>query len=114
MTALELAELYFELSNQSNFTEIEKLFAKDATYSSQTTGEYSGVESIITMQREFHNKFSQLHWQVNSVKELEPGLVEFDYDFIAQTQDGERVTSSGIEQVTVSNDKIQHIEIRNK
>jgi hypothetical protein len=35
--ALEVAKYYFELSNQSNFDDIEKLFTEDTTYCSENT-----------------------------------------------------------------------------
>lgn len=114
MTALETAKLYFELSNKSDFDGIAKLFTGTTTYSSQTTGVYLGVEDIIKMQREFHGKFSALNWEVNFVEEVKPGIVLFDYDFLATTKDGERVQASGFEYVIVYDDKIQHIEIRSK
>ncbi len=114
MTALEIAKLYFELSNKSDFDGISKLFTDTTTYSSQTTGIYLGVEDIIKMQREFHGNFSALNWKVNSVKEVKPGIVLFDYDFSASTNDDEYIHSSGLEYVIISANKIQHIEIRSK
>ena len=113
-SALETAQYYFELSNKSDFEGISTLFTPTTTYSSQTTGVYLGVEDIMAMQRAFHGRFSSLKWKVNSVEELKPGVVLFDYDFIAELPDGERVESSGLEYVIVYQDKIQHVEIRNK
>jgi hypothetical protein len=34
----QLINHYFEVSNESNFQEIEKLFTNSSTYSSQNTG----------------------------------------------------------------------------
>lgn len=114
MTYLEIAQLYFELSNESDFGGIEKLFAETATYSSQNTGLYAGKANILTMQREFHGKFKSLNWQVNSVEEVKPGIILFDYDFKGVMNNGEEITSSGLEYVIVVDGKIQHIEIRSK
>jgi hypothetical protein len=114
MTALETAKLYFELSNKSDFAGIEKLFTDTTTYSSQATGVYLGKEDILAMQKAFHAKYSSLEWRVNSIKELKPGIVIFDYNFMGKTLNGEKVESLGLEYVIVHNGKIQHIEIRNK
>jgi len=40
MTNIQIALKYFEVSNVSNFEEIEKLFHENITYSSQNTGLY--------------------------------------------------------------------------
>lgn len=111
---LEIAKRYFELSNKSDFSGMEKLFTNSTTYSSQTTGIYLGRNDIIAMQRAFRGKFSLLHWQVNSVKEMKPGVVLFDYDFVGEMPSGEKTEGSGLEYVIVYEGKIQHIEIRNK
>lgn len=112
--ALKIAQHYFELSNQSNFREIEQLFTDTTTYSSATTGIYVGKLDIMAMQRAFHNKFATLHWDINTVEEVKPGIVLFDYDFSGTLPGGETITSSGLEYVIVHNDMIQHIEIRTK
>lgn len=112
--ALEIAALYFDLSNKSDFEGIEKLFTETTTYSSQTTGIYLGRDNILAMQRAFHGKFVSLHWTVNSVEEVKPGIILFDYDFVGELPNGEKVESSGLEFVIVYEGKIQHVEIRNK
>lgn len=114
MTPLEIAELYFSLSNESNFEEIAKLFTGTTTYSSPNTGLYLGADDIINMQKGFHEKFKSLHWKVNRVEEVKPGIVLFDYDFTATDTSTDAVRSSGLEYVIVKDGKIQHIEIRNK
>ncbi len=113
-TSLETANLYFELSNKSDFDAIERLFTDTTTYSSQATGIYLGVNDIIAMQRAFHGKYSLLHWNVNSVEEVKPGIVLYDYDFVGDLSDGTKIETSGLEYVVVYQGKIQHVEIRNK
>lgn len=112
--ALETAKRYFDLSNKSDFAGIEKLFTGSTTYSSQTTGVYLGSDDILAMQRAFHGKFTSLRWTVNSVEEIKPGIVLFDYDFAGELPNGEKVESSGQEYVIVYQGKIQHVETRNK
>ena len=114
MVPLEIAKLYFTLSNKSDFRGIEKLFTNSTVYHSQTTGNYVGKQSILAMQRRFHGKFSTLNWSINSVKEIEPGVILFDYDFRAEMLDGEKVESTGLEYVTVTGGRIQRVEIRSK
>lgn len=110
----KIAQLYFELSNQSDFDGIAKLFTGSTTYSSQTTGIYLGSNDILAMQKQFHGKFSSLKWTVKSVEEVKPGIVLCDYDFVGRLPNGEKIESSGLEYVIVYQGKIQHIEIRNK
>jgi len=108
--AVKIAKLYFALSNSG----IAKLFADSTTCSSQTTGVYLGRNDILAMQRVFHSKFSSLRWHVNSVKEVRPSIVLFDYDFVGELPHGEKVESSGLEYVIIHEGKIQHVEIRSK
>jgi hypothetical protein len=112
--ALEIAKRYFDLSNKSDFDGIGKLFTETTTYSSQTTGIYLGRDDILAMQRAFHGKFISLHWQVNSVEEVKPGIILFDYDFVGTLPNSEKVEGSGLEYVIVHRGKIQHVEIRSK
>ena len=114
MTSLQTAQLYFDLSNKSDFEGIAKLFTKDTVYHSANTGDYVGTDTILKMQKAFHGKFKQLHWHVNSVEEEEPGTILFDYDFSATTKDGEQVSGSGLEYVGVVDGKITRVEIKNK
>ncbi len=111
---LEIAKMYFDLSNKSDFDGIQKLLADSTTYSSQTTGVYLGFDDIVTMQKAFHAKFRSLSWTVNKVEEVKTGIILFDYDFSGELLNGERVKTSGLEYVIIYQDKIQHIEIRNK
>jgi len=112
--SMRVAKLYFELSNKSDFAGIAKLLTDTTIYSSQTTGIYLGSNDILAMQKVFHGKFSSLKWHVNSVEEVKPGIVLFDYDFVGELPNGEMTKSSGLEYVIVYKGKIQHIEIRNK
>jgi limonene-1,2-epoxide hydrolase len=114
MDAMETAKFYFELSNRSDFDNIKKLFTDSTVYISQTTGEYIGRKDIIAMQRKFHGQFLSLKWHVNSVKEVKPGVILLDFDFVGEKLDGEVIKSSGHEYVEASDGKIQKIEILKK
>lgn len=113
MFSIKLTKCYFELSNESNFPEITKLFHVNATYSSQNTWLYLWVKDIIDMQKIFHWSFEKLEWQLNEISEEKPWIVRVDFDF-SGIKDWEQIHFSGIEYVVVVDDKIQHIEIRNK
>lgn len=112
--ALEIAQLYFDFSNKSDFEGIASLLTDKTLYTSANTGSYTGVDEILAMQKVFHGKFSSLKWTVNSVHETKHGVVVFDYDFYGKQHDGTEVRSSGLEYITVLYGKIQDIEIRSR
>ena len=110
----EVAERYFELSNESDFDGIAKFLTDRTTYSSQNTGIYFGSDNIIAMQKPFHAKFKYLNWQIDQIQELKPGIIQMDYTFEAELPDGQKIESEGTETVVVSGGQILHIEIRNR
>ena len=114
MTPIETALSYFEVSNISDFDRISELFTESSTYSSQNTGLYVWIDDIIAMQKTFHNSFERLNWEIKSISEEKPWIIRVDFDFSGTKKDWEELNFSGIEYVIVVNDKIQHIEIRNK
>ena len=114
MDSKEVAKKYFDLSNDSNFSEIAKLFTDTTVYTSQNTGEYIGADDIITMQKAFHGKFIKLNWTVNSINEINRSVYLFDYSFKGVKKDGDEMTSNGLEYITVKNKKIERVEIINK
>lgn len=114
MIGLEIAQLYFDFSNKSDFEGIASLLTDKTIYTSANTGSYTGVDEILAMQKTFHGKFSSLKWTVSSVHETKNGVIVFDYDFYGKQHDGTEVRSSGLEYITVLYGKIHDIEIRNK
>ena len=114
MTTLEIANLYFDLSNKSDFAGIAELLTDQTTYESQNTGTYQGRDKIIKMQRAFHGKFSSLKWTVKLIDELEAGVILFVYTFDGIRKDGKSVKSAGQEFITVADGRITNIEIQNK
>ena len=50
---LQIAQEYFELSNQADLTSIEKMFTNTSTYSSVNTGVFYGRQQIMDMVRPF-------------------------------------------------------------
>jgi len=114
ISPLDTAKLYFDLSNNSDFEGISKLFTDRTIYKSQTSGSYRGVDDILAMQKPFHDKYTSLKWTVDAVDEIKPGVVLFNYTFTARQKDGKEVKSSGLEYVTVDKGRITRIEISNK
>ena len=112
--AIQLAKHYFDLSNEGKLTDIKALFTSSSTYSSANMDVYLGADQIMDMQTKFFAGFRTMKWNVNSVKEIKPGIVLFGFTFTGKTLDGEAVQRSGREYVVVYNGKIQHIEVRNK
>lgn len=111
---IELSKYYFQVSNESNFEEIRKFFSESSTYSSQNTGLYLGEESIMEMQKKFHRSFENLNWNIDSINEIKPGIVWIDFTFSGTKTNWETVIFSGYESIIIFNEKIQHIEIKNK
>jgi len=114
MKALEVAQLYFALSNKSDFEGIAQLMTPETHYKSETTGEFQGVNAILDMQKAFHGRFSKLHWKVNSVSQVDEDTVCFDYDFVGTKDGGEQIASTGLEYITVQNQKIIAVDIQSK
>lgn len=111
---LDLAKRYFYLSNESDFFNIENLFNEDSTFCSRNIEYFVGVESIMSMQRAHHGSFKQLNWMVNTVSEIKLGVIFFDFNFEGINQSNQQVSMTGIEYVIVKNNKILHIDVRNK
>ncbi len=79
MTPLNTAKLYFELSNSSNLDAIEKTIHPEAIYTSDATWLYFWRESIMTMMRGFFEKFSYLHWEIQSIGEIRDWIIEIEF-----------------------------------
>ncbi|AMO54445.1 hypothetical protein GZ77_23070 [Endozoicomonas montiporae] len=112
MTPLEMANLYFQLSNESNFGEIKKLFDDSSTFRSGTGELFLGVDNIMPMQKTYHGQFTALEWTVNNVSEIKPGIIHFEFNFKGKAKTGEVIEYSGLEDVVIFNGKIQHIQVQ--
>lgn len=112
--SIEIAKKYFALANDGDLGAIETMFRDSATYSSENTGIFLGVNPIMKMMKAFFRTFKQLHWDVKSVKEISDGVVLFDFVLSGEKLDGEKIEIEGLEYVVIYENKIQHIEVRNK
>ena len=114
MNAVDIAKQYFKLSNEANLPAIRKLFQPDATYSSDNTGLYLGVDSIMAMMEAFYAKFSSLNWQINKISEPKLGIVEIEFTFEGHDLENNPIQRQGIERIVIADRHIRHIEVRSK
>ena len=68
----------------------------------------------MNMMRPFFDAFKTLKWDIKSIDETSDGVVLFDFVFSGETLEGKRVIIEGLEYVIIYEDKIQHIDVRNK
>ena len=111
---LEIAEKYFELSNEHELDTISEMFTDASTYSSINTGVFLGRKQIMDMMKPFHDSFSELHWEIVDCRELRPGVVWLDFVMTGTKTSGEKVEVVGEEYVVVKDEKLLHVEVRNK
>lgn len=114
MTADAIASAYFALSNARDLESIFAMFAADATYSSDNTGLYFGVQDIREMMTAFFEAFPSLHWDVHSRTALSDHIVEIQFTLKARNNANEELVHSGTERIVVSSGKITHVEVRNR
>jgi len=114
MTNIEIAKKYFDLANKGNLKNIEEMFTESSTYSSQNTGVFLGTSSIMKMMKPFFESFNSLYWDVKSVEEVSEGVILFDFILKGEKNTGENILVEGLEYVIIFNQKIQHIDVRNK
>jgi hypothetical protein len=112
-STIELAERYFELSNQSDMNSINAMFTDSSTYSSVNTGVYLGRSQIMTMMRAFHSAYASLNWTIDSIEEIRPGVAHIEFTLRSVNTQGEVTVSHGNEYVLAFNGLLQHVEVRN-
>ena len=114
MTATEIAQHYFDLSNESDFESIQLLFSETTTYRSGNGELFLGMKDIMVMQKSYHGLFDRLNWQVNSIDEIKPGIILIDFNFEGDSKSGDKIEYSGLESIIVYREKIQHIDVSRK
>ena len=111
---LALATHYFDLSNKSDFDNIAKLFDENSTFCTRNLEYFIGSTQIMQMQRVHHGLYKKLNWAVNTVQEIKPGVICFNFSFEGITQTDELVQMAGVEYVIIQDGKIRHIDVRGK
>ena len=114
MTAGAIASAYFALSNARDLESIFAMFAADATYSSDNTGLYFGIQDIRKMMTAFFEAYPSLHWEVHSRTALSDHIVEIQFTLKARNSANEELVRPGTERIVVSGGKIAHVEVRNR
>ena len=109
MNTLAVVKQFCEVSNESDLDKVSTLFHENATYYSAEGELFLGHEAIMAMQKQLHGQYKELEWTINDVKEVKPGVVHFSFDFKGINQKNQPVTYSGIEDIAVYEDKIQHL-----
>ena len=66
---------------------------------------------MITMQMTFHAQYQSLSWEILSLNEIKPNIVEIDFGFEGVTQSGELQQRQGREHILVYDGLIQHIAV---
>jgi len=109
---LQLAIEYFELSNKSDFSKIEILFADNATFCNRYGEFFVGVKDIMSMQKAHHQSYESLHWRIIKAEEVKPRIIRIEFDFNATDLEDNNIQFLGIEHVIVLNDMILHVDVR--
>ena len=113
MSPLATVQHYFDLSNNRDLEKVFKLFALDATYSSDNTGLYFGISDIRDMMQNFFDRYPELHWEIHSIQETTPQIIELDFTLRGTDTRGEKIIRPGIERIVVVSEQLRHIEVRN-
>ena len=114
MSTKSIAKKYFELSNAQDFNGIKDLFADILTYTSPALGRLTNRDEIIEKQKEFYKAHKNVRWHDKSYKEIDKGTVIVDFECENQTKDGNLISWSGLEYISVKNGKISGVEIKPK
>ncbi len=113
MSPLATVQHYFDLSNNRDLEKVFKLFALDATYSSDNTGLYFGISDIRNMMQKFFDHYPELHWEIHSIQETTPQIVELNFTLRGTDTRGEKIIRPGIERIVVVSEQLRHVEVRN-
>ena len=113
MSPLATVQHYFDLSNNRDMEKVFKLFALDATYSSDNTGLYFGISDIRDMMQKFFDHYPELHWEIHSIQETTPQIIELDFTLRGTDTRGDKIVRPGIERIVVVSEQLRHIEVRN-
>ncbi|MEC7893428.1 MAG: nuclear transport factor 2 family protein [Pseudomonadota bacterium] len=106
-----LTEKYFALSNDRDLTSIFTLLNPEATYSSNNTGLFYGVNDIRKMMTAFFADHPYIHWTILELRELSDHITEVDFTVISTDREGDQAERSGLERIVAASGTIRHIEV---
>ena len=97
---VQLARVYVALSNSHHLELVFGMFTEKAVYQSINVGEFSGIDQIKGMMKDFFAKFPDVYWDSRAFECRENGTVCFDFELTATNiQTGERIRRSGSEEI---------------
>ncbi len=106
-----LTEEYFALSNDRDLTSIFTLLNPEATYSSNNTGLFYGVNDIRKMMTAFFAYHPYIHLTILELRELSDHITEVDFTVISTDREGDQAERSGLERIVAASGTIRHIEV---
>jgi len=112
--ARALTEKYFALSNARDLTSIFSLLDPEATYSSDNTGLFHGLEDIRKMMTAFFADYPSIHWTILELRELSKHITEVDFAVASTDREGNQTERLGVERIVAASGTIRHIEVRSR
>ena len=109
-----LTEKYFALSNARDLTSIFSLLDPEATYSSDNTGLFYGLEDIRKMMTAFFADYPSIHWTILELRELSEHITEVDFAVASTDREGNQTERLGVERIVAASGTIRHIEVRSR
>ena len=109
--ARELTEQYFALSNDRDLTSIFTLLNPEATYSSNNTELFCGVDDIRKMMTAFFADHPYIQWTILELRELSKHITEVDFTVVSTDREGDQTERSGLERIVAASGTIRHIEV---
>ena len=109
-----LTEEYFALSNDRDLTSIFTLLNPEATYSSNNTGLFFGVNDIRKMMTAFFADHPYIQWPILELRELSEHISEVDFTVVSTDREGDQTEHSGVERIVAASGTIRHIEVHSR
>jgi hypothetical protein len=109
-----LTEEYFALSNDRDLTSIFTLLNPEATYSSNNTGLFFGVNDIRKMMTAFFADHPYIKWTILELRELSEHITEVDFMVVSTDREGDQTERSGLERIVAASGTIRHIEVHGR
>ena len=106
-----VTERYFALSNDQDLTSIFTLLNPEATYSSNNTGLFYGVNDIRKMMTAFFADHPNIQWTILELRELSEHITEVDFTVVSTDREGNQTERFGLERIVVASGAIRHIEV---
>ena len=109
--ARALTEGYFALSNDRDLTSVFTLLNPEATYSSNKTGLFYGVNDIRKMMTASFADHPYVQWTMLELRELSEHITEVDFTVVSTDREGDQTERSGLERIVAASGAIRHIEV---